>query len=58
MDCGQPPGAIAPFDDRDQLGVVEAEAIMRLDPPLNLGHCLPSAARERLTSIRRSLSHS
>ena len=47
--------AIAPCDDRDTLGVVEAEVVTRLDPPLNLGHCLPSEARGRLSELRRSL---
>ncbi|MDQ3573620.1 MAG: hypothetical protein M3404_01660 [Actinomycetota bacterium] len=47
---------IAPYDDRDNLGVVEAEVVTQLDPPLNLGHCLPSDARDRLTELRRSLS--
>lgn len=46
---------IAPYDDRDTLGVVEAEVVTELDPPLNLGHCLPSSARSRLTQLRRSL---
>lgn len=46
---------IAPFDDRDRLGAVEAEVVAQLDPPLNLGHCLPSEARTRLTALRRSL---
>jgi hypothetical protein len=26
-----------------------------LDPPLNLGHCLSSETRARLTALRRSL---
>jgi hypothetical protein len=26
-----------------------------LNPPLNLGHCLPSPARARLTELRRAL---
>jgi hypothetical protein len=47
--------AIAPYDDRDSLGAVEAEVVARLDPPLNLGHCLPSEARSRLTTLRRLL---
>jgi hypothetical protein len=47
--------AIAPFDDRDMLGAVEAEVVTQIDPPLNLGHCLPSAARARLTELRRKL---
>ncbi|MBA3618993.1 MAG: hypothetical protein H0W56_05250 [Acidothermales bacterium] len=46
---------IAPLDDRDRLGAVEAEVVAQLDPPLNLGHCLPSEARTRLTALRRSL---
>jgi hypothetical protein len=47
--------AIAPYDDRDTLGAVESEVVTALDPPLNLGHCLPSDARARLTALRRSL---
>lgn len=47
--------AIAPHDDRDALGVIEAAVVIRLDPPLNLGHCLPSKARARLTALRRSI---
>jgi hypothetical protein len=47
--------AISPYDDRDSLGAMEAEAVTRLDPPLNLGHCLPSEARSRLTALRRLL---
>ncbi|HKE72046.1 MAG TPA: hypothetical protein VKB57_00415 [Acidimicrobiales bacterium] len=45
--------SIAPHDDRDTLGAVESEVVAHLDPPLNLGHCLPSAARARLTELRR-----
>jgi GIY-YIG catalytic domain-containing protein len=47
--------AIAPFDDRDSLGEVEEEVLELLDPPLNLGTCLPSAARARITERRRLL---
>lgn len=47
--------AIAPYDDRDTLAVVEAEVVRHLDPPLNLGHCLPSHARTRLSELRRVL---
>lgn len=47
--------AIAPYDNRDTLGVVEAEVVTHLDPPLNLGHCLPSEARARLSELRRAL---
>lgn len=47
--------AIAPFDDRDALGAVEGEVVSHLDPPLNLGHCLPSHARARLTELRRKV---
>lgn len=47
--------AIAPYDDRDTLADVEAEVVSRLDPPLNLGHCLPSEARAHLTKLRASL---
>jgi hypothetical protein len=47
--------AIAPYDDRDTLGDIEAQVVTRLDPPLNLGHCLPSEARSRLTTLRRLL---
>lgn len=47
--------SIAPYDDRDTLAAVEAEVAKQLDPPLNLGHCLPSEARARLTDLRRSL---
>lgn len=47
--------AIAPYDDRDTLGIIESEVVTQLDPPLNLGHCPPSSARARLTNLRRSL---
>jgi hypothetical protein len=47
--------AIAPYPDRDTLGAVEAEVVRVLDPPLNLGHCLPSEARARLSALRRQL---
>lgn len=47
--------AIAPFDDRDSLSVVEGEVLQLLDPPLNLGTCLPSAARTLITERRRLL---
>lgn len=47
--------AIVPFGDRDHLGVVEAAVVGRLDPPLNLDHCTPSAIRSRLTELRRAL---
>jgi hypothetical protein len=47
--------SIAPFDDRDALGDVEKEVLAHLDPPLNLGHCLPSDARARITERRRLL---
>lgn len=46
---------LAPYDSRDTLGGVEAEVVAHLEPPLNLGHCLPSDARHRLTEPRRSL---
>ncbi len=46
---------IAPFDDRDALGDVEKEVLAHLDPPLNLGDCLPSDARARITERRRLL---
>ncbi len=48
--------AIAPYDDRDALGAVETEVVRHLDPPLNLGHCLPSHARARLSELRRALA--
>jgi hypothetical protein len=47
--------SIAPYPDGDTLGAVEAEVVAHLDPPLNLGHCLPSEARARLTDLRRSI---
>ena len=47
--------AIAPYEDRDTLGAVEAEVVAQLDPPLNLGHCLPSHARQRLSELRRAI---
>lgn len=47
--------AIAPFPDRDRLGVVEAAVVGRLDAPLNLDHCTPSAIRSRLTELRQAL---
>lgn len=46
---------IVPFADRDRLGVVEAEVVGRLDPPLNLDHCASSSIRARLTELRRAL---
>jgi hypothetical protein len=48
--------AVAPFDDRDALAAVEAEVVAHLDPPLNLGHCLPSTVRLQLTERRRALA--
>lgn len=47
--------AIAPFGDRDRLSLLEAAVVGRLDPPLNLDHCTPSASRSRLTALRRAL---
>jgi hypothetical protein len=47
--------SIAPFDDRDALGDIEKEVLEHLDPPLNLGDCLPSDARVRITERRRIL---
>jgi hypothetical protein len=47
--------AIAPFPDRDRLGVVEAAVVGRLDAPLNLDHCPQSAVRSRVTEFRRTL---
>jgi hypothetical protein len=47
--------AIAPYDDRDSLGEIEEEVLAFLDPPLNLGACLPSTARARITERRRLL---
>ena len=47
--------AIAPFDDRDMLGAVEAEVVRVLDPPLNLDHCPSTPCRVRLTDLRRTL---
>lgn len=38
---------IAPFDDRDSLGLVERSVLDLLDPPLNLGQCMPSESRAR-----------
>jgi hypothetical protein len=50
--------AIVPFSDRDRLGVVEAAAVGRLDPPLNLDHCASLAIRSHLTELRRALPRS
>lgn len=47
--------AVAPYEDRDTLEMVEAEVIRHLDPPLNLNHCVLSPARSRLTNLRRSI---
>jgi hypothetical protein len=47
--------AIAPYEDRDTLGAVKAEVVAQTDPPLNLGHCLPSHARHRLSELRRAI---
>lgn len=47
---------IAPFDDRDQLGLVEKEVLERLDPPLNVGQCVPYDSRAKLTVLRARLS--
>jgi len=47
--------SIAPFPDRDRLGGLEAAVLGRLDPPLNLGRCLPTHARGRLSELRRAL---
>ena len=48
--------AIAPIDDRDRLAAIEEEVVTALDPPLNLGHCLSTAARRTLTECRSALS--
>lgn len=48
--------AIAPVEDRDQLASLEAEVVSALDPPLNLGHCLPTPARTKLTELRSARS--
>lgn len=48
--------AIAPVDDRDGLASLEEEVLAALDPPLNLGHCLPTSARQKLTELRGVLS--
>lgn len=45
--------AVAPFPERDELAAVEAAVVRRLDPPLNLGHCLPSQARAGLRNYGR-----
>ncbi len=47
--------AIAPVDDRDRLASLEAEVVAALNPPLNLGHCLPTSARQSLTELRSVL---
>lgn len=46
---------IAPVDDRDTLGHVEQLVLEHLDPPLNLGQCVPSESRARLTQLRSGL---
>ncbi|WP_372513156.1 GIY-YIG nuclease family protein [Mycolicibacterium frederiksbergense] len=46
---------IAPFDDRDSLGLIEKLVLKQLDPPLNLGQCVPSDSRGRLTALRARL---
>lgn len=48
---------IAAFSDRDRLRAIEEAAVGRLDPPLNLGRCLPTHARARLTELRRALQY-
>lgn len=48
--------AIAPFDDRDRLAAVEADVVSTLDPPLNLEHCYPTAARRRLSALRKRIA--
>jgi hypothetical protein len=48
--------AIAPFDGRDQLGIVEASVVSNLDPPLNLEHCHSTAARQTLSGLRRCIT--
>lgn len=48
---------IAPFDDRDSLGRIERLVLDEIDPPLNLGQCVPSEARSRLTQVRSRLRH-
>jgi hypothetical protein len=50
--------AIALHEDRDSLAEVESQVVTRLDPPLNLGHCLPSDARARLSARRRLIPRS
>jgi hypothetical protein len=47
--------AIVAFPDRDTLAEVERAVVARLDPPLNLDHCVPTGVRAQLTTLRRSL---
>ena len=50
--------AIARFDNRDELGVVEASVVSKLDPPLNLEHCCSTAPRQTLSGLRSCITRS
>jgi len=48
--------AVHPHDDRDTLGGLMQAVLVRLDPPLNLGHMPLTPVREQITELRRRIS--
>jgi GIY-YIG catalytic domain-containing protein len=48
--------SILAYADRVALDLFETEVLGLLDPPLNLAKCPPSAARARLTVLRRAFT--
>lgn len=48
--------ATVPFDDRDELGRLEARVLATLDPPLNLKGVKPTPLRKRLSALRKTVT--
>jgi polyhydroxyalkanoate synthesis regulator phasin len=49
--------AVHPFPNRDALGDLEKRVLAVLDPQLNLDEMPPSRLRERVSELRRRLTH-
>ncbi len=49
--------AIHPHDDRGSLEGLEQQLLELFDPPLNLRHMQPTPLRQRLTELRKRISH-
>ena len=47
---------VVPVEDPDQLGKIEESVLIRLDPPLNIEGLPSNPVRQRLQSLRRSLT--